>query len=162
MKQLKKKNTGFTLLELLLVVVIIGILATLAIPRFFITSENARASEARGVLGAIYRAEQLYFAENQRYTTILGDLFIDDIAATSPAHYYVYTIAIANAPANNGPDGVPNTADDVLAIPNGLYTATATRKVASANNVGRAPMGPSAYLVTIDQTGALNDTKVPR
>ena len=48
-----KRNGGFTLIELMIVVVIIGILATLAIPRFMAVSTKNKQSEAKLILKQI-------------------------------------------------------------------------------------------------------------
>ena len=58
---------GFTLLELLIVIVIIGILASIGIPRYFDAIENARGAEAKGTLGEIYKIEQAYYTVNSAY-----------------------------------------------------------------------------------------------
>ena len=52
-----KDTRGFTLLELLMVVVIVGILAAVALPQYLNTAERSRAAEAYGILGAIRAAE---------------------------------------------------------------------------------------------------------
>ncbi len=69
---------GFTLLELLTVVMIIAILAIIAVPQFFRVAERARASEAVNVLGIIRSAQLRYYAEHSaNYTTSLSDLDVD-------------------------------------------------------------------------------------
>ena len=55
---------GFTLLELLMVVIIIAILAAIALPQYLRTAERSRASEALTVLAAIRSAELRYRAGN--------------------------------------------------------------------------------------------------
>ena len=62
-----KKNTGFTLIELMIVVVIIGILAALAIPRFMRSTTKAKQSEAKQLLKQIYTMQHAYRQEFNSY-----------------------------------------------------------------------------------------------
>jgi len=59
---------GFTLLEILLVVVIIGILAGLAIPKFNKTIESAKGKEAYVILETIRTAERMYYLDYGAYS----------------------------------------------------------------------------------------------
>ena len=54
---MKNKNKGFTLIEVLMVVVIIGVLAALIVPRFAAAPERAFAAEANQMLGSLKRAQ---------------------------------------------------------------------------------------------------------
>ena len=66
---------GFTLIELMIVVVIIGILAALAIPRFFqATDKTGAKTEAKLTLNSIKTANGNYFDQNDCYTSDLSDL----------------------------------------------------------------------------------------
>jgi type IV pilus assembly protein PilA len=70
LSMLKKKNTkGFTLIELMIVVAIIGILAAIAIPNFLKFQAKSKQSEAKTNLKAIYTAETGYYGENNTYNT---------------------------------------------------------------------------------------------
>src|SRR5512135_2445696 len=65
--QNRKKSAGFTLIELMIVVVIIGILAALAIPRFMRVASKAKQSEAKQLLKQVYSMQHAYFAQNDSY-----------------------------------------------------------------------------------------------
>lgn len=70
------KRSAFTLLELMVVVIIVGILAMIAMPQFFKAAEKARAAEGVNVLGALRGAQFRYYAESstQSFTADLTDL----------------------------------------------------------------------------------------
>ncbi len=61
---------GFTLIEVLIVVVILGILATLAVPRLVSQSEKAKTAEAINMLSSIRRAALSYHDEYSEYPVI--------------------------------------------------------------------------------------------
>jgi type IV pilus assembly protein PilA len=64
-----ERNEGFSLVELMIVVAIIGILAGLAVPKFQMFQAKAKQSEAKNNLSHIYTLEMSYFGDNDAYAT---------------------------------------------------------------------------------------------
>jgi len=72
LKKFRTSNEkGFTLIELMIVVAIIGILAAIAIPNFMNYQCKAKQSEAKSNLGNIRTAQEAYYAEYDNYTNSL-------------------------------------------------------------------------------------------
>jgi type IV pilus assembly protein PilA len=68
------RNLGFTLVELMIVVAIIGILAALAVPNFIKFQARAKQAEAKTSLRAYFTAEKHFYSEADSFTANLGAL----------------------------------------------------------------------------------------
>ena len=129
------KRKGFTLVEVLIVVIIIGILAAIGIPQFATSIEKAKGGEARAGLGHIQTAEKVYFAEYEAYCPITPNSSLDsvdmsetlDIVLTQK--YWVFGV------------------DTTGVAP---YVATATRKSGGAT--------VKDTVIQMDNTGAISGT----
>ena len=71
---LKRTDKGFTLIELMIVVAIIGILAAIAIPNFMNYQCKAKQSEAKSQLGTIRVNEESYIAAYDTYTSSTNNI----------------------------------------------------------------------------------------
>lgn len=126
----KRGKGGFTLLELIIVVIVIGILASLGLPRYIRLTEKGRTTEAKNLLSSIRDAQIRYATQWGAYTTNMSALDVN-----LQAKYYAY------AAVTNGTN---------LSDPN-IMVATATR-----NTSVEMPGGVGIYNLTITMGGNLS------
>ncbi len=107
-----RSKKGFTLIELMIVVAIIGILAAIAIPNFMRFQARSRTTEARTNLGAIYTAEVSFFGEGSAYGNF-GEIGWGPTG--TPRYHYTFTGGVSGNPSTT-----PGTADDTGADVTGL------------------------------------------
>jgi prepilin-type N-terminal cleavage/methylation domain-containing protein len=86
----RKFRLGFTLTEVLIVVIIIGILATLSLPMLVKTLEKAKLGEAASNLNLIRTGEKIYFLEYSTFTSDISKLNIEN--PNTDAKYFDYSI----------------------------------------------------------------------
>lgn len=93
-----KENGAFTLLELVIVIIILGILATLGARQYNITIEKSRYAEAKKILGQIRKAQKSYYLQWGGYysgtyfgTPINENLGMDPPPGScTPSNYFKY------------------------------------------------------------------------
>ena len=76
MKRPNRKH-GFTLVELMVVIVIVALMAAIAVPLYTNYIKDARRSEAAGGLAAVATAQQTYYQRNGGYVAALASLNVD-------------------------------------------------------------------------------------
>ncbi len=80
---------GFTLVELIIVIIIVGILASVGISQYTKVIEKGRAAEARMILGNLRSAEVAEYNENGVYV-VVGSLSVGAPTACAATHYFMY------------------------------------------------------------------------
>ncbi|WP_426754252.1 type IV pilin protein PilA [Myxococcus sp. Y35] len=85
------RNRGFTLIELMIVVAIIGILAAIAIPNFIKFQARSKQSEAKTNLKALYTAQKSFFSEKDRYSHYANEIGF----APERGNRYAYRVSAA-------------------------------------------------------------------
>jgi type IV pilus assembly protein PilA len=137
-KQALKGPQGFTLIELMIVVAIVGILAAVAIPNFMSYQAKARQSEAKVVLGGTFiAAASVFFSEHGTYViTSITDLGFHPIG--TPRYSYWFDVSgtptaipggsTATVPCdvNSSPAGVLSTGPSFTAAARGNLDADVT------------------------------------
>ena len=96
-RSLLKDQQGFTLVELMVVVAIIGILTAIAVPNFKKYQAKSKQSEAKIVLAALYSVEVSAQADYDTFGTCLNDIGYD----TPPRGYYGAGFRAADTTSNN-------------------------------------------------------------
>ncbi len=114
-------HKGFTLVELMIVVIVIGILSTIGVPQFAITQERALDREAISTLGIIWAAERAYRMEEEEFypdvasgrisliSNVAGDLILINrelrlsIPAISSWTYTLNRTGVITARRTDGP-----------------------------------------------------------
>src|SRR4051812_11958 len=74
---LAQRRLGFTLVEMLVTVSIIGILTAISVPSYRRQQARSRQQEAKSALASIYEVEQAFHGANGTYTTCLKQLGVD-------------------------------------------------------------------------------------
>ncbi len=146
MKRILKK--GFTLIELMIVVAIIGILAAIAIPNFIKFQARAKQSEPKANLKSFFTAERSYFAERDTYSSFVADVgFLPERGN----RYAVYTGAATLASRSAATEAV---ATNTTGFSADTFKGFTTAAPATTNAAVTAP--PNTTACTLSTTGCVN------
>lgn len=130
-------RSGFTLIELVIVIVVLGILATQAIPTYLSLVDDAKKASAKANLGALRSSISVYYA--YKATPMGGE------AATWPS----ITLLTDESTVLNGE--VPDNGYDTAATKNEVTTAT-TKGVVTGGTIGGWAYIPSAGVIWLNTT----------
>jgi prepilin-type N-terminal cleavage/methylation domain-containing protein len=95
---MKKAKQGFTLIELMIVVAIIGILAAIAIPKFADLINKSKEGATKGGLSSVRSAIQVYYGDNE------GWFPADDLTCLTANSKYIAEIPLAKLPGTGHAD----------------------------------------------------------
>ena len=136
MHTLTNRRLGFTLIELMIVVAIIGILLFQGIPAYEKYQAKARTTEVKSSLAAAYTAEKSFYIEHSTYTACLDRAgFGYEQNQTTGGMKYYYTVGFTTTAADSvgcGPNGgvscrfIGPTPTDLCANANGVTHMLAT------------------------------------
>ncbi len=128
----KRPNQGFTLIELVITVVIVGILAAIAIPSFVDQVRKGRRADAFDAMARVQQDQERFRSQNLKYAESLADL---KLPTSSAAGYYTLTLSDAtvhgfklkaSAVAGSLQAGDKDCAELLLSVSRGTQTRTAT------------------------------------
>lgn len=128
-------NKGFTLVELLVVVLIIGILAAMAMPAYFKAVERARASEAETMIGTVVNSQQRYKMKTGKYAKSWTSL---DVAPANAIPGSIYCTKGTQAAGCGGQNGFEISLS-------GDKASTGNTNGVTAKRVGTGQYGYSIY-----------------
>ena len=131
---LRAQQNGFSLLELLVVIVVLGLLLSIAIPNYSAYVERSRRSDARAALLEIASAQERIYFERNQYTGTVTDVWSHQVGGNAVSSEGFYAIAVALT------DDDPNR-----------FTATATAQ-------GKQAGDQDCTSFSIDETGLKSAT----
>ena len=126
------KESGFTLLEVIIVIIIIGVMAALALPRFFSTVEYTKAAEAMNAVSMVRQSIERCYMMRSTFTNcnVFTTLDVED-PGTVPNSHFTYVIGAGAA----------------------AYTITATRNTRDGGTGGTIILTFNGTTVTRAGTG---------
>jgi type IV pilus assembly protein PilA len=131
-----RSEKGFTLVELLVVIVIIGILTAIALPSFLNQTAKAKQTEAKQNVSVVIRSQQLQYSERGTFATTFDDLALGNLrgGATFATDFFDYEIITGSGTSTRLMTITASTRDSSLRSYSGALLVERTNTQKSAWN----------------------------
>ena len=159
MKRRKIYSRGFTMIELVVVIIVIAILAAIALPKYNLAVERARATEAMSVLAAIREAQMRYAIENDGYTDDITELDIGS-SVGGIAKYFEFSAVQQGTPFDEDDNVVAQATRNSINRLYEVYTPTITENGVISGIELSVPGGLGYFVTRIFNPGVAAPTVV--
>lgn len=93
----KRANKGFTLIEIMIVIAILGIIVSIALPAYQDSVRKAKRADAQGALLSFANAMERYFTTNGSYDgATAADVYSDQVPVDGGTAYYTLSVNVTN------------------------------------------------------------------
>ena len=155
LKRLSKSESGFTLVELMIVVAIIGVLSAVAVPNFKKYQAKAKTSEAKVQLAAAYTAEQAFFGDFGIYHTCLAYMGFDPTREAAQRYFGIGFPVIGQVDGDNATGAYGSAVQSGLnssatGCPDALAATVDVTYFPGAKTIGNAVANDARFISEID------------